>query len=284
MKNFFSIIGIFTLAIVSFIYTDKTLEVAKKFDNVMTTINDISSDYYVDPIDGMIIDDISFIPGISGKEVDCDKSYKSMRKYGGFNKNLLEYKEIKPKNKLEENLDKYIISGNSSKNMVSLIFVVNDTTSIDNILSIAENKAIKVNFFIDGNWLENNNELLTQIISKGYNVGNLSYNMNYQNSAFAWMDTIIKRLSKEKYGFCYSEEENLNDLQICAMNKNFTIKPSIIVKNYPLKEIKEQISNGSIISLPVNQVVEQELPSIINYINSRGLKIVSLKELLKENI
>lgn len=284
MKKFFSIIGIFTLAIVSFIYTDKTLEVAKKFDNVMTTINDISSDYYVDPIDGMIIDDISFIPGISGKEVDCDKSYKSMRKYGGFNKNLLEYKEIKPKNKLEENLDKYIISGNSSKNMVSLIFIVNDTTSIDNILSIAENKAIKVNFFIDGNWLENNNELLTQIISKGYNVGNLSYNMNYQNSAFAWMDTIIKRLSKEKYGFCYSEEENLNDLQICAMNKNFTIKPSIIVKNYPLKEIKEQISNGSIISLPVNQVVEQELPSIINYINSRGLKIVSLKELLKENI
>lgn len=284
MKKFFSIIGIFTLAIVSFIYTDKTLEVAKQFDDVMTTIKDVSNDYYVDPIDGMIIDDISFIPGISGKEVDCDKSYKSMRKYGGFNKNLLEYKEIKPKNKLEENLDKYIISGNSSKNMVSLIFIVNDTTNIDNILSIIENKAVKVNFFVDGNWLENNNEMLTQIISKGYNVGNLSYNMNYQNSAFSWMDTIIKRLSKEKYGFCYSEEENLNDLQICAMNKNFTIKPNIIVKNYPLKEIKEQIANGSIISLPVNQTVEQELPSIINYINSRGLKIVNLKELLKENI
>lgn len=284
MRKFFSVIGIFTLAIVSFIYTDKTIEVAKQFDNVMTTINDVSSDYYVDPIDGMIIDDINFIPGISGHEVDRDKSYKSMRKYGGFNKNLLEYNEIKPKNKLEDNLDKYIISGNKNKAMVSLVFLVEDTDDISKILSVVEDKDIKVNFFIDGSWLEKNNDLLTQIISKGYNVGNLSYNRNYQNSSFAWMDTIIKRLSHEKYGFCYSEDENQENLQLCAMNKNFTIKPSIIVKNYPLKEIKEGISNGSIISMPINKTVEQELPSIINYINSRGLEITTLKELLRENI
>ncbi len=284
MRKFFSVIGIFTLAIVSFIYTNKTIEVARQFDNVMTTINDISSDYYVDPIDGMIIDDINFIPGISGNEVNCDKSYKSMRKYGGFNKNLLEYNEIKPKNKLEDNLDKYIISGNKNKYMVSLIFLAEDSDNIDKILSILENKNVKANFFIDGAWLEKNNELLSEIISKGYDVGNLSYNRNYQNSSFAWMDTIIKRLSHEKYGFCYSEEENIDDLKLCAMNNNFTIKPSIIVKNYPLKEIKSSITNGSIIAMPINKALEQELPAIINYINSRGLEIVNLKELLKEAI
>lgn len=284
MRKFFSVIGIFTLAIVSFIYTNKTLEVAKQFDNVMTTINEISSDYYVDPIDGMIIDDVNFIPGISGHEINCDKSYKSMRKYGGFNKNLLQYNEIKPKNKLEDNLDKYIISGNKNKSMVSLIFVVEDSDNIDKILSILENKKIKVNFFVDGAWLEKNNELLSEIVSKGHGIGNLSYNRNYQNSSFAWMDTIIKRLSHEKYGFCYSEEDNSNNLKLCAMNNNFTIKPGIIVKNYPLKEIKSSITNGSIISIPINKNVEQELPSIISYINSRGLEIVTLKELLKETI
>ncbi|MCI9435449.1 MAG: polysaccharide deacetylase family protein [Bacilli bacterium] len=284
MKKFFSIIGIFTLAIVSFIYTNKTIEVAKQFDNVMTTINEISSDYYVDPIDGMIIDDVDFIPGISGHEVDCDKSYKSMRKYGGFNKNLLEYNEIKPKNKLEDNLDKYIISGNKNKSMVSLIFIVEDSNNIDKILSILENKNIKANFFIDGAWLEKNNEVLSEIVSKGHGIGNLSYNRNYQNSSFAWMDTIIKRLSHEKYGFCYSEEDNSDNLKLCAMNNNFTIKPSIIVKNYPLKEIKKSITNGSIISIPINKNVEQELSAVISYINSRGLEIVTLKELLKETI
>lgn len=282
MKKFFSVIGIITLAIVSFIYTDKTIDVAKQFDNVMTTINEVSGDYYVDPIDGIIIDDILFIPGVSGREVDQNKSYKSMRKFGGFNKNLLEYKEIKPQNTLEDNLNKYIISGNKSKNMVSLIFIVSGNTNIDKVLSIVENKDVKVNFFVDGSWVEKNNELLKKLIDKNYTIGNLSYNMDYQNSAFSWIDTIIKRMSHEKYGYCYSVEENLDNLKLCAMNKNFTIKPSIVVKKYPLKEIKEQISNGSIISIPINSSVEEELPTIINYINSKGLKIVSLNELLKE--
>lgn len=282
MKKVFSVIGIITLAIVSFIYTDKTIDVAKQFDNVMTTINEVSKDYYVDPIDGMIIDDILFIPGVSGREVDQNNSYKSMRKFGGFNKNLLEYKEIKPNNTLENNLNKYIISGNKSKNMVSLIFIVSGNTNIDKVLSIVENKDVKVNFFVDGGWVEKNNELLKELIDKNYTIGNLSYNMDYQNSAFSWIDTIIKRMSHEKYGYCYSVEENLDNLKLCAMNKNFTIKPSIVVKKYPLKEIKEQISNGSIISIPINSSVEEELPTIINYINSKGLKIVSLNELLKE--
>ena len=282
MKKFFSVIGIITLAIVSFIYTDKTIDVAKQFDNVMTTINEVSGDYYVDPIYGIIIDDILFIPGVSGREVDQNKSYKSMRKFGGFNKNLLEYKEIKPQNTLEDNLNKYIISGNKSKNMVSLIFIVSGNTNIDKVLSIVENKDVKVNFFVDGSWVEKNNELLKELIDKNYTIGNLSYNMDYQNSAFSWIDTIIKRMSHEKYGYCYSVEENLDNLKLCAMNKNFTIKPSIVVKKYPLKEIKEQISNGSIISIPINSSVEEELPTIINYINSKGLKIVSLNELLKE--
>ena len=282
MKKFFSVIGIITLAIVSFIYTDKTIDVAKQFDNVMTTINEVSGDYYVDPIDGIIIDDILFIPGVSGREVDQNKSYKSMRKFGGFNKNLLEYKEIKPQNTLEDNLNKYIISGNKSKNMVSLIFIVSGNTNIDKVLSIVENKDVKVNFFVDGSWVEKNNELLKELIDKKYTIGNLSYNMDYQNSAFSWIDTIIKRMSHEKYGYCYSVEENLDNLKLCAMNKNFTIKPSIVVRKYPLKEIKEQISNGSIISIPINSSVEEELPTIINYINSKGLKIVSLNELLKE--
>lgn len=283
MKKFFKMIGMLTLAVVSFIYTDKTMEVAKQFDNVNATIKEVSSDYYVDPIDGIIIDNISFIPGVSGKEVDENKSYKNMKKYGSFNKNLLEYKEIKPNNKLEDNLNKYIISGNTTKNMVSLIFIVKENSNIDNILNITENKNVKVDFFVDGKWLENNNELLAEIIDNGYNVGNLSYDLDYQNSAFSWTDTIIKRLSKQKFGYCYSENENQNDLQICAMNKNFTIKPSIMIKSYPLKEIKEQIKKGSIISLPCNKTVEQELPAIINYINSRGLEITTLNKLLKEN-
>lgn len=282
MKKFFSLIGMLSLAIVSFIYTNKIVEVAKQFDDVMTTVSEVSADYYKDPIDGIIIDNVSFIPGINGRNVNVDKSYKKMRKFGGFNKNLLEFDVIPPKNKLENNLDKYIISGNKSKNNVSLIFIVKEYSDITNVLKILNDKNIKADFFVDGYWLEKNNELVSKIINDGNNVGNLSYNMDYQNSAFSWMDTIIKRLSHEKYGFCYSEEENLDNLKICSMNNNFTIKPNIIVKSNPLGEIKENLSNGSIISLPVNKLVDSQLLSIINYINSRGIEIVTVKELIRE--
>ena len=282
MKKFFSLIGMLSLAIVSFIYTNKIVEVAKQFDDVMTTVSEVSADYYKDPIDGIIIDNVSFIPGINGRNVNVDKSYKKMRKFGGFNKNLLEFDVIPPKNKLENNLDKYIISGNKSKNSVSLIFIVKEYSDITNVLKILNDKNIKADFFVDGYWLEKNNELVSKIINDGNNVGNLSYNMDYQNSAFSWMDTIIKRLSHEKYGFCYSEEENLDNLKICSMNNNFTIKPNIIVKSNPLGEIKENLSNGSIISLPVNKLVDSQLLSIINYINSRGIEIVTVKELIRE--
>ena len=282
MKKFFSLIGMLSLAIVSFIYTNKIVEVAKQFDDVMTTVSEVSADYYKDPIDGIIIDNVSFIPGINGRNVNVDKSYKKMRKFGGFNKNLLEFDVIPPKNKLENNLDKYIISGNKSKNNVSLIFIVKEHSDITNVLKILNDKNIKADFFVDGYWLEKNNELVSKIINDGNNVGNLSYNMDYQNSAFSWMDTIIKRLSHEKYGFCYSEEENLDNLKICSMNNNFTIKPNIIVKSNPLGEIKENLSNGSIISLPVNKLVDSQLLSIINYINSRGIEIVTVKELIRE--
>ena len=282
MKKFFSLIGMLSLAIVSFIYTNKIVEVAKQFDDVMTTVSEVSADYYKDPLDGIIIDNVSFIPGINGRNVNVDKSYKKMRKFGGFNKNLLEFDVIPPKNKLENNLDKYIISGNKSKNNVSLIFIVKEHSDITNVLKILNDKNIKADFFVDGYWLEKNNELVSKIINDGNNVGNLSYNMDYQNSAFSWMDTIIKRLSHEKYGFCYSEEENLDNLKICSMNNNFTIKPNIIVKSNPLGEIKENLSNGSIISLPVNKLVDSQLLSIINYINSRGIEIVTVKELIRE--
>ena len=51
--------------------------------------------------------------------------------------------------------------------------------------------------------------------------------------------------------------------------------------NY-MKNIKEKITNGSIISFDMNNSLEQELPVIINYINSKGYSIVSLPKLLSE--
>ena len=64
---------------------------------------------------------------------------------------------------------------------------------------------------------------------------------------------------------------------MCSKNKMYTIIPSID-KSY--SDIKSNIKNGSIIM--VNNI--KELDVIVNYINSKGYNIVSLGELLSEEI
>ena len=281
MKKILSTIGFCMLICISFVYTERAANLVVQKDDLMMTINDSSSNYEIAPTDG-VINENTFIPGINGIKVNNKESYKEMKKYGKFSDNLLKFIQIEPKNKLKDNYDKYIISGNSNKKEVSIILLVNGDDNIDNILKIVENKNISINFFVDGYWFENNNNMIESLIEKNHIIGNLSYNLDYQDGAFVWMDTIIKRIGKQKIGYCYTEEENEDSLKVCSLNKNYTIKPNIIIKDNYMKNIKEKITNGSIISFDMNNSLEQELPVIINYINSKGYSIVSLPKLLSE--
>lgn len=282
MKKIFEGIGILSLVCISFLYTEKTVNVVKEYDEIMIAIKNENENYKVESKDATIIAD-TIVPGIKGKEVNVSSSYNKMKRYGKFNSNLLVYKEVTPTITIEDNFDKYIVGGNANKNMISFIFLVEENDSIDTILSILDSKEIKGNFFVDGKWLEKNNDALVKLIEEGHNVGNLSYGRDYNNSSYAWMDTFIKKVAKQKVGYCYNEVSDLTALKLCALSKNYTIRPNIIVKNYPLKEIKEQVSAGSIISMPINKTVEKELPTIISYIISKGYKIENLQNHLSES-
>lgn len=281
MKKFFSIVGFITLVCLSFIYAEKTANLVIDNDQLMMVIKENSVNYNIDAVDGKIDND-TFIPGINGIEVNNKKSYNAMKKYGIFNSEILEFNQIEPKHQLKDNYDKYIISGNSNKNMVSLIFIVDENDNIDGILNILDDKNVTANFFVDGYWFEKNNERVSELIDNDYVVGNLGYNLDYTDSSFIWMDTIIKRIGKQKQGYCYTEVENEENLRICTLNKDYTIKPNIIIKDNYMKDIKEKLVSGAIISLEINDTLKNELPIIINYINSKGYKIDNLNNLLSE--
>lgn len=282
MRKFFSIIGFMSLILVSFIYTEKIANMVIDKDKLMMTIKEESKIYEIETVEAIINNNNTIIPGINGLKVNNKESYKQMKKYGIFNNNLLEFSEVSPKHKLKDNYDKYVISGNKEKNAVSLIFLVYENSDLDSIINILKEKNIKANFFVDGYWFEKNNDRVYELINNGYVIGNLSYNQNYNDSAFVWMDTILKRVGKQKQGFCYAETENSEFLEICSLNKNITIKPSLILKNNYYQNIKENLVSGSIISLEINSSLKQELPIIINYIHSKGYKIENLTELLSE--
>ena len=251
----------------------------KENDDLLKQINDIESQYKIEPTNA-IIKDNTIIAGISGSEIDVKESYKKMKKINSFNSNLLVYKDIKPEISVLNYHDKYIIKSN--KDEVSLLFLVELNNNLNDILNLLDKYEIKATFYTDGNWFENNNEKIIELIDNGHTIGNLGYNYSYNVNGISWMNTIVTKIGNQKYTYCYTEDENEEILNICKNNNSYTIRPNIIVKNNPLITIKQNLEKGSIISLKINDNVITELPLIIEYINSKGLNIVNLEELLDE--
>ena len=159
MKYIFQIIGILTLLIGSFIYSDKVSLASKNADTLLNEIKSKSINYKVEPSEP-IINENTIIPGTNGKEVDINKSYNEMRKIGYFDESLLVYKKINIEYPLDKNLDKFIISGNEDKKEVSLLFKVDNYDEINDIISVLNNKKIKGTFFITSTFLEKHNKLV----------------------------------------------------------------------------------------------------------------------------
>jgi len=123
MKNIIQYIGLTILIVFSFFYTEKTVTTIKNQDPLMIEIEEKANEYSVSAIDAKVID-TKIIPGMKGCDVDVEESYYNLKRLGEFNSNMLEYTLANPKESLENNYDKYIISGNKLKNTVSLIFKV----------------------------------------------------------------------------------------------------------------------------------------------------------------
>lgn len=275
MKKVFQMIGLISLTCFSFFVTEQTAIVVSDMDEIMIEIKNKKDDYKYDSIDA-IIDKNTIIPGINKREVNVNKSYKNMKTNGYFNDKLFVYDYEKPKISLTDNIDKYIIKGNPSKRMVSLIFKVEQDEDITDIVNILNNYNVKSTFFVNYNWFSNNNTLVEELIKNNHIVAPLME--DYTSSDFEWMDMVLKKINKQSVGFCYNENENKTNLEQCVLKNNYTIKPIVISENTPLVDIKEKLESGSILSLKVNSQVRKELSTIIIHIKSKGYKLSNLKE------
>ena len=81
MKKFFQIVGIITLMVGSFVYTEKVGTTAKLNDTLLTEIKSKKDGYKENAIEPILNDD-RIIQGVNGKEVDTEKRYEEMSKIG----------------------------------------------------------------------------------------------------------------------------------------------------------------------------------------------------------
>lgn len=275
MKKIIYRLIILLLLVFSFYYTNKIIEILKETDPIMKDIKKTEDKYKIDSIDALIVDN-NIIPGKIGKSIDYKKSYSKMKQYGAYNEALTVLKDVKPVISIDNNYDKYIISGNKEKRSIALVFKIYKDTDINSLLSILDKNKVSGNFFVDGTFLEKNIILLKSM--KNHEINILSYNNELDKSLFETSISYLENIIEKDVNYCLGEEV----LKLCSKLKLHTIKPTISINNNLYREVKNNIDNSIIISIDINSYNLKELSSTIDYIKGKGYKIVLLSDLLSE--
>ena len=279
LKKFYSAIGVIALVIFSFYYTNLTVTIIRNNDPIMKEIRKNKKNYEENYINAMVESD-KIIPGISGIEIDEKTSYEAMKKLGEYNDNLMVFNEVIPYVSVSNIYDKYISNGNKITNSVSIVFSLNNSNYIEEIINILNSKGIKATFFISDYIIDNSEEIIELLKQSNHEVEFLSE--KYDTKEIKKYNNNIKKYTKNEIKFCYLEKENTDILNSCSKNKLHTIIPSIITNNYPYSDIKENINSGDIIKLRNNEITIRELKYILNFISQKGYTFKTLKELIKE--
>lgn len=266
------LIGLISLICFTFFYTEKIISISIEQDEIMIKLKNIENNYKTNPIDAIIKDD-TIIPGKVGKYLDLDNSYKEMKKINYFNESLLSFKSIYPTTSIYNNYNKYIITGNPYYKNISLIYIINNDKTIDDILNIIKYKNIPISFFIDSTYLNNNINIISKL--KEYEIYNYGKNGTYSKDNLIITNNIINNKSNNNSTYCLFLKKDINSLNNCTNLKMLSLIPSI---NGNYNDIKNNLQNGSIIL--INNT--KELSNIIDFIKSKGYNITNLSNIIKE--
>lgn len=278
-KNTIKLFSLFLLLLLSFIYTDKVFNEARGNDPLMKEVISYKKAHDVKPVEPKIKDD-EMILGMSGLIINEEKSYKNMKEDDTFNKQKLVYDKKNPNTSITKTYDYYITNG-ISKNMVSIIFKVNNSTNVSELLSLLAKTNVTVNFFIDGSYLEKNVETAFSMVNLNSEIYNLGYDNKYSKSMISVTNNLIESITLKDSLFCLNEVKNDNYKDICASKKMLTLSPKLV--NPSITDLKKDLSKGVMIAYDLDGFDTSKFSFIINVIESRGYKIKGLSKLINEN-
>lgn len=279
LKNTSKLISLFLLLLLSFIYTDKVFSEARNKDPIMQEVISYKNKNDILPIEPTVNDN-EIIIGVSGMVVNEKESYKNMKDDDGFDKNKIVYDKKTPKTSILNNYDYYIKKGNDKNNVASIIFKVTSDDNIDEILSLVAKTGVKVNFFIDGAYLEKNVETAFSMVNLNCEIYNLGYDGKYSKSMIGVTNNLIESITLKDSKFCLNEEKNDDYKKLCKSKKMYSILPTLI--DPTILDLKENLEKGIIISYDLSNYNYNEFKLMINTITSRGYKIETLSKMLTE--
>ncbi len=273
MKKIFEYIALAALTLFSFYYTEKVTKIMNSKDPVMENIKKYKKESKVSCKEGYVTSE-GVVLGVSGSVVNVSESYSNMQGKG-YDTSLLVWDEVACKVTKETTKDSYIIKANEITNSVSLFINVVDLSLLKDIISISENKNIKLNLIVTTSLLETHKDYFKELVTKGYNI---IYSGNEEKDLKKYI-SIMKEYKNEDNTFCINLDTQ-NTLEICKKHNINSIKANNIYTNKILYNTKKDLEKGAFYIYKENKNTLEELSATINFIQGKQIKIVPLSEIL----
>ena len=255
MKNLFKYIGITSVLLFSFYYTEKMSNVVINNSSLVMEINKNIKNYNILPVSAEINGDY-ITPGINGSSVNVLKSYNKMKPLDNFNSYYLVYDKVVPDVSIENNKSKIIKNGNIKKNSVAIILSNNKE-----ILDYSEEKNINI----------------TRLINYDtYNKNAYYEQINNDNNRYNDVEKLLNNNNINK-NICFI----INNRDMCVDKEKYLVESTVTLNNYNLSKIKDSIKSGYIIYINDNVGIS-DYKILIRQIYYQDLDIVSLSKLITE--
>ena len=279
-KNTIKLASLLLLLVISFVYTDKVFNSARQTDELMQEVMKYKKDNDIMPVEPIINGD-EMIVGYKGLIIDEKKSYEKMKDDDKFDTEKIVYDNKLPNNTISKTYDYYIRQGNPKNDNVAIIFKVENSDNIDEILSWVAKTNVKVNFFVDGAWLEENVETAFSMSNLGAEIYNLGYEGKYLKSLISTTNNLIESITLKDANYCLNENKNDDYKEICKKKNMHTITPTMIEPT--ISDLKEKLTKGAIISFNVSTITTSDMNLIVKTITSRGYCIKGLSKVVSED-
>lgn len=256
MNKYFKAFGLISILCFSFFYTEKIAKFMQSKDPLYVSIMTVKDDYHKDAVDA-VIENNYIIPGLTGVEVNVDKSFQNMQDYGYFVESDLVFDEITPTVSLSNHRDKIVKKGNALKNSVALI------VKEESLITYLEEMGIFYNVLVT-----------TDNVERQYAHG---LKINYDFEHYDEVEKSLKN-NKESNSLCFVTGGNQ---ELCKQKKKVLVEESLLIQKSNLSSLYKSIATGDIIYLDDNLGITN-LKLLISQIQFKGLNIVYLSDLLSE--
>lgn len=191
-----------------------------------------------------------------------------------------------------------IFHGNIDQNKVA--FVCNvfwGEEFLPDMLKTLEDNNVHITFFIGGTWAKDNPDILKNIVEKGHEVANHSYNHPHPNTLskdknkeqILKTETIIQQITGVKTSLYAPPYGEYNDVVLNAAQEldyktimwsidtiDWKRPPSEIVKSRVLKKIH----NGAIVLMHPTEPTKKALPELLKELREKGYIITTVSDVI----